>query len=89
MEAFYALDQHSYEPARVESALRPLLEHDDFGVVYLVNGDQGYGVITWGYSLESGVRKALVDEIYLVNEGGVLARKSCRHFLATCEVVAS
>ena len=42
VEAFCALDQHPYEPARVESALRPLLEHDDFGVVYLVDDDQGY-----------------------------------------------
>ena len=69
VEAFCALDQHPYEPARVESALRPLLEHDDFGVVYLVNDDQGYVVITWGYSLESGGREALVDEIYLRQRG--------------------
>ena len=69
VEAFYALDQHSYEPARVESALRALLQHDDFGVVYLVNDDQGYVVITWGYSLESGGREGLVDEIYLRQRG--------------------
>ena len=69
VEAFCALDQHPYEPVRVESALRPLLEHDDFGVVYLVNDDQGYVVITWGYSLESGGREALVDEIYLCQRG--------------------
>ena len=54
---------------RVESALRPLLEHDDFGVVYLVNGDQGYVVITWGYSLESGGREGLIGEIYLRQRG--------------------
>ena len=69
VDSFYALDQHSYEPARVESALRALLEHDDFGVVYLVNDDQGYVVITWGYSLESGGREGLVDEIYLRQRG--------------------
>jgi len=69
VEAFCVLDQHPYEPARVESALRPLLEHDDFGVVYLVNDDQGYVVITWGYSLESGGREGLVDEIYLRQRG--------------------
>jgi GNAT superfamily N-acetyltransferase len=69
VEAFCALDQHLYEPVRVESALRPLLEHDDFGVVYLVNDDQGYVVITWGYSLESGGREGLVDEIYLRQRG--------------------
>ena len=69
VEAFCALDQHPYEPARVESALRPLLEHDDCGVVYLVNDDQGYVVITWGYSLESGGREGLVDELYLRQRG--------------------
>ena len=69
VEAFCALDQHPYEPARIESALRPLLEQDDFGVVYLVNDDQGYVVITWGYSLESGGREGLVDELYLRQRG--------------------
>ena len=71
---------------RAESALTPLLEHDEFGAV---DDDQGYVVITWGYSLESGGREALVDEIICVNEGGVLARRSCRHFLTTCRGVAS
>lgn len=69
VEAFCALDQHPCEPARVESALRPLLEHDDFGVLYLVNDDKGYVVITWGYSLESCGREGLVDEIYLRQRG--------------------
>ena len=49
--------------------LTPLLEHDEFGAVYLVDDDQGYVVITWGYSLESGGREALVDEIYLRQRG--------------------
>ena len=69
IEAFCELDQHPYERTRVESALTPLLEHDEFGVVYLVDDDQGYVVITWGYSLESGGREALVDEIYLCQRG--------------------
>lgn len=25
----------------------------------------GYAIVTWGYSLESGGREALLDEIYL------------------------
>ena len=69
MEAFYALDYHPYEPARVESVLRPFLKHDNLGVVYPVNDDQGYVVITWGYSLESGGREGLFDEIYLHQRG--------------------
>ena len=40
----------------------------------MVTGDppavpDGYGVITWGYSLESGGREALLDELYVRHRG--------------------
>ena len=38
-------------------------------MVYLVDNERGYVVITWGYSLESGGREALIDEIYLRRRG--------------------
>ncbi len=47
----------------------PLLESDDHGVVYLTDNNQGYLVVTWGYSLESGGPEALIDEIYLRRRG--------------------
>ena len=56
-------------------ALVPLLEDDAHGVVYLVDNEQGYVVITWGYSLESGGREALIDEIYLRRRGEGLGSK--------------
>ena len=46
VEAFCMLDHHPYGPARLESVLRPLLEPDDFGVIFLVIDDQRYVVIT-------------------------------------------
>jgi len=77
IEAFYQIDQHLFEPERIERALPPLLASDAFGVVYLIEPDRdahsnphpnvplGYAILTWGYSLESGGREALIDEIFL------------------------
>ena len=66
---FCITDQHAFDPDRVTRALVPLLEDDAHGVVYLADNEQGYVVITWGYSLESGGREALIDEIYLRRRG--------------------
>ena len=72
---FCVTDQHTFDPDRVTRALVPLLEDDAHGVVYLVDNEQGYVVITWGYSLESGGREALIDEIYLRRRGQGLGSK--------------
>ena len=66
---FCVTDQHTFDPDRVTRALVPLLEDDAHGVVYLADNEQGYVVITWGYSLESGGREALIDELYLRRRG--------------------
>ena len=66
---FCVTDEHAFEEDRVTRALTPLLAHDEFGVVYLLDNAQGYLVVTWGYSLESGGREALIDEIYLRRRG--------------------
>lgn len=66
---FYAVDGHPYDAQRVLGALKPLLEDDRYGAVYIVSPDRGYAVITWGYSLESGGREALVDELFLRERG--------------------
>ena len=72
---FCVTDQHTFDPDRVTRALVPLLEDDAHGVVYLVDNERGYVVITWGYSLESGGREALIDEIYLRRRGEGLGSK--------------
>ncbi|KGE04929.1 GNAT family N-acetyltransferase [Pseudohaliea rubra] len=67
---FCAVDAHPYDEARVCRALGPLLENDSLGVVWLIGEPPGgYAVLTWNYSLESGGRDALLDEIYLRERG--------------------
>ena len=78
VQEFCALDRHAYDRDRVAAALGPLLASQEFGVVYLIEKDQGYIVLTWGYSLESGGREALVDEIYLRKRGQGLGARVMR-----------
>jgi len=67
---FYEIDRHPFDAARVESGLRPLLAGGGPGFV-LVTEDDGvllaYAVVTWGWSIESGGRDALLDEIFVVD----------------------
>jgi GNAT superfamily N-acetyltransferase len=68
---FCAADRHEFDADRVTRALRPLLESDAHGQVWLLgDGPAGYAVVTWGWSLESGGREALLDEIYVRERGG-------------------
>jgi GNAT superfamily N-acetyltransferase len=67
---FNHIDGHDHDDAKVRTALIPLLESDDLGVVYLIGGPHaGYAVVTWGYSIESGGRDGLLDEIYVRTRG--------------------
>lgn len=66
---FCELDQHVFDEERVASSLWPLLDNDEHGVVYIVEPDEGYLIVTWGYSLESAGREGLIDEIYLRRRG--------------------
>jgi GNAT superfamily N-acetyltransferase len=69
---FCVLDGHVFDAGRVKPALVPLLASDQHGVVHLVEEEGwalGYAVVTWGYSLESGGRDALIDEIYIRDRG--------------------
>jgi GNAT superfamily N-acetyltransferase len=79
VEAFYAVDHHCYDENRVVSALQPLLAGDTFGQIWVVELKSalvGYAIVTWGYSLESGGRECLVDEIFIAEQsqglGGIL-----------------
>lgn len=66
IEEFNRVDNHPHDQHRIERALGPLLESEDFGVVYVWGTPiSGYAVVTWGYSLESGGRDALLDEFYV------------------------
>jgi GNAT superfamily N-acetyltransferase len=68
IRSFYEIDRHVFDESLVRTALAPLLVDDMFGQVWVIDdGDSlgGYVVVTWGYSLESGGRECLVDEIYV------------------------
>lgn len=67
---FYRVDGHVFNEARLRPALEPLLEDDRFGVVWLIGQPiGGYAIVTWSYSLESGGREALLDEIFVGERG--------------------
>jgi GNAT superfamily N-acetyltransferase len=67
---FCGADGHPFDEDRVRRALAPLLADDALGVVWLIDDPPaGYGILTWSYSLESGGRDALLDELYLRDRG--------------------
>mgnify|MGYP001025552794 CR=1 FL=1 len=75
---FYAIDRHEFDAARVRRALGPLLADDTHGQVWVLCGDgriDGYGVLTWGYSIESGGRDVLLDELYVRQRGDGLGTR--------------
>jgi GNAT superfamily N-acetyltransferase len=81
---FCDLDGHDYDGNRVRRALAPLLSGDHVGQVWLTIGGAppaaaGYAVVTWGWSLESGGREALLDEIYIRARGQGLGRLLLSH----------
>jgi GNAT superfamily N-acetyltransferase len=70
VRAFYDVDQHDFDPARIERGLTPLLVDDTYGQVWVVDAAGalvGYAVVTWSWSLESGGRDCILDEIYVEN----------------------
>lgn len=64
--AFCEADAHVFAEADARTAFTPLLKDDEVGVVWLAEGEsrRGYAVVTWGWSIESAGRDALLDEIY-------------------------
>lgn len=83
IEAYCKADAHAFDRKRVESALLPLLRDDRQGMVWLIGEPaQGYAVVTWGYSLESGGRDALLDEIYVAPQGAGLGGRALDSIMA-------
>lgn len=78
-------DRHVFDRARAEAGLAPLLESDEHGVVWVADaagdGLAGYAVVTWGWSVESGGRDALLDEIYVRRRGEGLGSAFAEHVL--------
>jgi ribosomal protein S18 acetylase RimI-like enzyme len=66
---YCAADDHAFAPDRVRAALAPLLVDDTHGQVWVHLGadgrPDGYLVVTWSWSLESGGAECLIDELYV------------------------
>lgn len=100
---FNALDDHLWVDTAGAAALAPLLRDDLHGQVWLIADTDhaaapaptpasasGYAVVTWGYSLESGGRDALLDEIYVRERGvGIGGRALTEILAATAKAGAS
>lgn len=71
IEEFYEVDPHPFDRDHIVPALVPMLQDDALGQVWLLDdgGPDGYTVVTWSWSLESGGRDCILDEIY-VRHGG-------------------
>jgi GNAT superfamily N-acetyltransferase len=70
---FYELDVHPYDENRIIPALEPMLVDDALGQVWVLEDESlrldGYLIVTWTWSLESGGRDCIVDEIYVRETG--------------------
>jgi GNAT superfamily N-acetyltransferase len=76
IKEFYEVDGHEFHPVTVKGGLSPLLTSDRYGVVLLAKDPDpvGYAVLVWSYSIESGGRDALLDEIYVRTPGEGIGR---------------
>ncbi|MGB3518780.1 MAG: GNAT family N-acetyltransferase [Elainellaceae cyanobacterium] len=68
MQEFYAIERIQFQESWTRPVLTEFLQNETYGQFWLVEANQaiaGYGIITFGYSLELGGRDALLDELYL------------------------
>lgn len=65
---FCEIDNHTYEESRIINTIKPLFSNPQLGLIVLATQGSnllGYAVLTWGWSIESGGREGLIDEIYV------------------------
>lgn len=84
------MDGHDFDASRVRQGLAPLLSGDTFGQVWLVVdscpvGLVGYAVVTWGWSLESGGKDALLDEVFMRVRGAGTGEELLRHAMVAAK----
>ena len=72
--AYCAADGHDFDETTVRDGFGPLLAGDEHGAVWVASEDQrgpltGYVVVTWNWSIEIGGREAVLDEVYVREQG--------------------
>jgi ribosomal protein S18 acetylase RimI-like enzyme len=78
IKEFCEIDNHVYDEYRIKSSVTPLFSNNTLGVIILAEIENqlvGYAVLTWGWSVESGGREGLIDEIYVKNRNSGLGSK--------------
>jgi ribosomal protein S18 acetylase RimI-like enzyme len=86
---FCEIDEHPFDEAFVLRALAPLLANPDLGFVLIDEDVTSYAVVTWGYSLESGGREALIDEFYVRDRGNGLGSRMLEEIVARCRAAGA
>lgn len=74
---YAAADGHDFDAAVAAEGFAPLLADDRYGIVHvaeLVDHEgarrlDGYGVVTWGWSIEIGGLDVVLDELYVRTRG--------------------
>lgn len=80
-------DGHDFDEATVRAGFGPLLVGDRMGVVLVAELDgavDGYGVVTWGWSIEIGGLDVVLDEIYARRRGRGVGSALLRQLEADC-----
>ena len=84
---YCAADGHEYDEATVRAGFGPLLDDDRHGIVSVALLDgavDGYGVVTWGWSIEIGGLDVVLDEIYVRTRGRGVGTTLLHHLEAEC-----
>jgi GNAT superfamily N-acetyltransferase len=69
VEEYCAADDHVFDAAVARAGLEPLLADDALGTVWMIAEDDGYAVVTWGWSIEIGGLDVVLDELYVRTRG--------------------
>lgn len=65
-------DGHAFDEQTVRAGFAPLLVSDRHGIVRIAEiagAADGYGVVTWGWSIEVGGLDVVLDELYVRTKG--------------------
>jgi GNAT superfamily N-acetyltransferase len=84
---YCAADGHDFDETTVRAGFAPLLDDDRHGIVHVAELDgtvDGYGVVTWGWSIEIGGLDVVLDEIYARTKGRGVGTSLLHHLEAEC-----
>lgn len=80
-------DDHAFDESTVRAGFGPLLDGDQFGVVFVAEIDgtvDGYAVVSWGWSIEIGGMDVVLDELYTRTKGRGAGTVLLHHVEADC-----